>query len=253
MAMTIFKYSMDAVCANCGKIYGRHYGEFAYCRQRSKKDVFKPLPVEKTEKTEKTNEGLKPGDIISVLNEKDALPFINKTVLYCDNEHYRRDPNPWKKGTLVRFTDEDCDYPFRVRLEMDSECSVFHMIKLIDESFISVDPDLIKALKKSIAQWQIMYDTGKSKQEVYNSPLDNSDKDPISDLNCFLCDYVGIAGMGGNSTVCKKCINWGDNADFCHDGKTVYTDWQYSNKSQATLKKVLDHLKSELVRLETLA
>jgi len=79
-----------------------------------------------------------------------------------------------------------------------------------------------------------MYKAGKSKIEVYRF-LDGEK----SGTCCFLCDST--------DQKCCNCIDWGKKN--CQFQGTVYATWEKNPTPENTLK-VLNHLKSELKRLE---
>lgn len=189
----------------------------------------------------------KVGTIFSALNAKEAELYIGRMVEFIDNIGFRKNQS-WTKGVFENFTSLEESYPFRMK---DGE--YYHLIRLIKESFEApkskVDPKLIEALKLSVKQWQIMYDTGKSKESTYRflgGEMNNS---------CFLCNFIGV-GSGGNINSCRKCIDW--KADFCHsdgdsksEGGSPYEKYRDDEKSKSAILGVLDHLKSELTRLES--
>ncbi len=107
----------------------------------------------------------------------------------------------------------------------------------------AVDPGLIKALKKSIQQWQIMYNNpDKTKEEVYTFLGGKCG------YSCFLCDALraDIDSREG----CKKCINWG--GKYCDSLGTSFNQWTVA-KTQKNALVVLARLEAELVRLEYLS
>lgn len=182
------------------------------------------------------------GTIFSVLNEKEAESYIGKMVEFCDNKDFRGDGS-WKKGTFEKIKNAESNYPFKM-----AKGDIYHLIRLVTKSFEEpkpkVDPGLITALKLSVQQWKIMHDTGKDKTAVYRFLGGESA------MSCFLCDSAGRTKDGGTEH-CNKCINW--KASYCYqNNNSPFYVWR-EDQCTKNILLVLNHLKSELVRLESLS
>jgi len=153
------------------------------------------------------------------LNCFDAKHLIGKTVEFADYDFN------WKQGRLLNI--RSAAFPFISNFkERDGQ---FQFIRTCPEEF-----ELVKALKKSITQWDIMYKTGKSKVETYKFLGGENNF-----TSCFLCDAV--------DGKCENCIDWGKKN--CQFQGTVYATWEKNPTFENTLK-VLNYLKSELKMLE---
>ncbi len=173
----------------------------------------------------------------SALNYKDAVHLIGKVVDGCD------DGETWCSGGVL----ERLDYDKGAKYRFEGDNGDWEYIRTCKETFApaipEIHPDLIPALKKSIQQWQIMYDTGKRKKEVYEFLGGESDRI----TGCFLCDKF--------IDKCESewlCLNWTDTYTMgnrcCNEG-SPYRAWG-DNASEENTLKVLNYLKSELKKLE---
>ena len=182
------------------------------------------------------------GTIFSCLNEEEAIPYIGREVECCDNDDYRM-KKPWDIGIFIKLNDKDSDYPFTIGN------SLYDLIRLTPASFIkpkpAVDPGLITALKLSVQQWQIMYDTGKTKEEVFDFLSGTTG----GVIDCFLC--AALRTDYSSMEECKNCIKW-HGAPNCVDDvcTSVYLNYCSDVTSKPAQLTMLNHLKSELTRLE---
>lgn len=161
----------------------------------------------------------------------------------------------WKTGKLLWVADKSRSYSFAVVFENGQYTDFCACIILTQNSFpktkLKVSSGLIKALELSIQQWQIMYDTGKSKREVYEFlsgkievyEFFSSKHDPNA---CFLC--------ASNNFTCNPCISWHESIEYpisggCTNKGSVYKNYSRNPNKKSAKLKVLKHLKNELTRL----
>lgn len=111
---------------------------------------------------------------------------------------------------------------------------------------VRANTKLIKALEKSILQWQLMIDTDKSKYDCYKF-LDGKNEINSSTnnvFNCFLCDEFYRLND------CIDCLTWNNTIVHiqCLFSNSCFYLWDQDNTKENT-QKVLDYLKSELESL----
>lgn len=175
----------------------------------------------------------KPGDYFHLGNHKEAEEFIGREVTFL-SFFGRKFHSVLKEVT-----------PYRKTLFIDQYGGEYTTIQLTEESFKEpVDnKGLIKALKKSILQWTMMIETGKTEEECYEFLGGKKNY-----FNCFLCEYSGYRDdINMNADVCENCISWFKG--YCWSTGSEFQEWCLC-PTKANAVDVLERMKSELRRLE---
>ena len=183
-------------------------------------------------------------EYFSALNERDAEKYIGKLMEFANRDGVLY--NNWGREILKNINNSDHLFPFKTNYNYRQ------FMRTCPETFEASNKKsnsgLIEALGKSIQQWELMLSTGKSKEECY--AFLGGERIQWS---CFLCDYCGYDNdyIYNSNCPCNTCINWGGYS--CHYSGTydytVFTRWR-DNESKENTLAMLDHLKSELNRLE---
>ena len=173
-------------------------------------------------------------EYFSALNASEAEKYIGQEMEFADGDSLDR----WKEG-ILEVCRTNILHPFTSSVESER----FHFTRTIQPKPKKDNSKLLRALKLSEKQWQIMTDNPSlSKKEVYRLLGGKSE-----DFYCFLCDSF-------NAGKCDGCINWTDNyeiGDPCVNLGSPYFKFR-SNDTQETRLGVLNHIQAAIAKLEPL-
>ena len=176
----------------------------------------------------------------SGLNQEEAVQFIGKPM-----EFNNRAKGRWFGGILGCINYEGT-FPFYAKNAVAS--SLF--MRTCKETYTQerYPVELLEALRKSILHWQLVVESGKSKEAAYEF---------LGGVNtrwsCFLCDYTGYGGERTGDipedSSCSKCIKWEGTSGYKNctcfsDYQTPYTRYRTA-PSKENAQFMLAHLISE--------